>query len=329
MTAEELLKIHPLNAVKLMAAERYGSPATPDWFIVKRIYSSNTDPTAMVELEFNELFVPIAHRWKRNQSMTVSVNKMDLSLLSKGPALSLTINTLFDDKSCKELIGERYAHTGIVLTDNDIEPVEAVPSITAVPASNKSIRWWGMLPVVIKTAVNEIGKYIKRPDVVLDYSSTFTQATLLSGIVNALNKTNSTQLPIEIPLESVTILNGTLQEAGNEADKFNTSVDIRFTHPYDGDLTVRYGRRSFHQTFGNPIPVKGFGTLTMVEVLEAINAFQQTAISLDELEPYTIPTEVVRGEVQLKEGKERIVIKGSSTAHVGEIWVEFIKDYIP
>lgn len=329
MTPEELLGLHPLYAAKVMAAEKYGAPATPDWFVIRSITASPDDPIAEVVLELNELFVPISHRYDKDPTVTVTLKKMSLGLLSSARPLVLSISPLHEDKTYADLLKEKFNHLGLIFTDDDFEDVLPEEGENQLNASAKSLRWFSTTPVTVNKIVEYIDKYIKRREVVLDYKSTFTEDSLLSGIIDVLNKTNSTELPLAISHETAQLVSGVPREVGNETDRTNTEIDLSFSYPYAGELTVRYNRRSFHRTYAGPVQIKDFGTLTMDGVIEKINSSLDAGLTLEELEPFEIPKETVRGEVELKEGKYRLFIKGSSIAHVGEIWIELIKDYVP
>ena len=99
--------------------------------------------------------------------------------------------------------------------------------------------------------------------------------------------------------------------------------------PYSGTITVAYNRRAFYRTFTNPVHIKDFGNLTVAKILDIINTTLDAGLTLDELEPFTVPTEIVRGETQLLEGKYPIQIKPSSIAHYGDVWITLEKDYVP
>lgn len=329
MTPEKLLGFHPLYAAKVMAAEKYGAPATPDWFVIRSIVARPSDPIAELVLELNELFVPISHRYGKDHSVTVTLEKINLGLLSNARPLVLSISPLHEDKTYADLLKEKFSHLGLVFTNDDFEDTLPEEGENQLNASGKSLRWFSTTPVTVNSIIEYIDKYIKRREVVLDYKSTFTENSLLSGIIDVLNKTNSTELPLSISHGTVQLVSGVPRVAGNETDRTNTEIDLTFSYPYAGELTVRYNRRGFHRTYAGPIQFKDFGTLTMDKVIEKINSSLDAGLTLEELEPFEIPKETVRGEVELKEGKYRLFIKDSSIAHVGEIWIELIKDYVP
>lgn len=329
MTAEDLLQLHPLRAIKIMAAKQYGKPATPDWFVVKKVFSNKDKSIAEVELEFNELFVPLSHRYDKSMVFKVKMDKLDLNLLGVGGPIEIALSVFHEDKSYKELVSERYNYTNMVFTDDDFDA--DIPNVkdTVLRASDKSLRWFGEVPVKITMMIEKISKYIRRSDVIVDYNSSFTKSDLLFSLVDGLNKSNSTELPVLIDQGSVSYVTGNPIVIGNEIDRVNTAIDLRFAHPYSGDLRISYNRRSFHKTYGNPVVIKGFGTLSMNDVLSSINKSLGVTLEMEELEPFTIPTEIVRGEVQLKEGKYRLMVKGNSLVNVGEIWIQLVKDYLP
>lgn len=329
MTAEELLTINPILAAKMMAARLLGHPATKDWFVVKKIQGSTTDQICDIYLEYNELYVPLAYRYGKEDPIKISLSKIDLSLLNdKGP-IHLNISSIFTNRTYVELLREKYSDLGIVFADTDIE--DRLPDIndTAISASSKSIRWYGSLEVSVKLIIENINKFIKRNSVVLDYSSEFTEDNLLYDLVSGLNRINITELPIPISASVVSFKDSIPHILDNETERYNTKIVLTFGYPYSGDLEVQYNRRNFHRTFNDPVHIKDFGDITIDKVLAEINTKLDSGLTLDELEPFTIPTEMVRGNKELKEGKYVINIKESSIAHFGDIWITLEKKYEP
>lgn len=329
MTAEELLTINPILAAKMMAANLVGHPATKDWFVVKEIHGSAMVQRCDIFLEYNELYVPLVHRYGNNHPMKISLNKIDLSLLNgKGP-VELSISSIFTDRSYVDLLAEKYSGLGIVFIDTDLEDKFPNVTDTSVSASDKSMRWYGNLNVTVTMIVENINKFVKRNSVVLDYNSEFTEDNLLYDLISAIGRSNITEIPVPISASSVSFKDRVPHILDNGTERYNTKITLTFGYPYSGDLEVHYNRRNFHRTFNDPVHIKDFGDLTMETILNEINSKLDSGLTLSELEPFTIPTEMVRGNNELKEGKYVINIKESSIAHFGDIWITLEKKYDP
>lgn len=329
MTAEELLKRHPLYAAKIMAAIEHGSPATPDWFVVKKVFSDKNASLAEIEFEYNELFVPAKYRLGNQETIVVPISKMNLSLLSANGPVDLTVSSLFPDKKYVELFVEKFSHVGIVFTEDDLD--NKIPKLTdtALSTTDKSVRWYGKVNVQIREVVEKAIKYVRRKEVILDYNKSFNSNSVLPGLISGINRDNSTELPIPIKSTGMSFVDGVVREIDSQDAKVNTAIDVVFSYPYSGNLTLHYNRRSFHKTFSNPVICKGFGSLTENDVLTIVNFRLQSDIKMSELYPFTVPKETVRGEVQLAEGRHRLLLKETSLAHLGEVWIEYVKDYVP
>ena len=329
MTAEELLVINPLLAIKRMAARVVGHPATEDWFVVKAVYGSSSDQIAEVTLEYNELFVPFEYRYTREPIIHLDIAKIDLGLLAVNGPIRLNISSVFHDRTYVELLRERFSDTGMVFTDTDIAKTTPDPDDQLITASNRSVRWYGSVAVDIHVIVESITKFIKRPVAMLDHSSEFTVDNLLHDLVTAVNRNNITELPIAPSSSAVQYVDGVVTATGTDQDRQNSTIELEYGYPYSGTITVAYNRRAFYRTFTNPVHIKDFGNLTVTKILDIINTTLDAGLTLDELEPFTVPTETVRGEIQLLEGKYPIQIKSSSIAHYGDVWITREKDYVP
>ncbi len=328
MTAEELLTVNPLLAVKMAAADLVGKPAIPDWFVIRSIRTSSLIQEAQITLEMNELFVPYPYRSKITQPIEMTINKIDLSLLSTNGPIDLKVSSIFHDKSYVELLTEKYSHVNLIIVQDDIKELTPLPSDTTITASERSVRWYGKADVRIELVIENISKFIKRSTLVIDHTPDYNEGTVLNDLVSALNRVNLTELPLPVSTSTVEFLDGVPTVETNEVDKTNTSIVLKFSYPYSGTHTVFYNRRDFHRTFTNPVNIKAFGDLSMEGLLGVINETLKSDISLSELEDFDIPKVVELGETRLVEGRYMLSIKETSIAHYGDIWFTLERDYV-
>lgn len=329
MTAEELLKQDPMMAVKQMAASIAGHGATPDWFVIRKISTHRTLPVAVVDLDYNELFVPLELRHGITTPMSIAVDKMDLGLLNVGGPVRLNLSSIYTEKSYRDLLAEAFNHVGLVITEEDIAPVTPNLSDTEVKAADTSVRWYGSVKVDMNLIEEDIEKFIKISHVILDHTKVYSVDSVLNDLRLALNRTNPTTLPVTITEEMVAFLDGNVTLTRNHTHRGNSQIDLAFDYPYSGSLTVTYNRRNFHRTFTNPILLEPTGPITPEEVLEGINEELESDIRMEELEPFAIPTANHAGREMVVEGRYMLSLKPESIAHVGDIWIELRRDYGP
>lgn len=327
MTIEELLRKDPLVAVKKLAAEELSKDAREEWFVVSSVDNITYEDKSIVYLELNGLFVPYEVRSSIEQPIELIVDKLNLNLFNTSGPLYIKMSSIFPNKTYVELLNEKFSNVGLIMTDRDIVDKKISVLDTEILANNKSIRWYGKLDINVDLVVEDISRFVKRKDIILEHTVDFNIDSVLVDLTLGLNRINVTELPIAIGSNSTMFVNGIPSIIDNEISKVNTSIDVRFTYPYSGILTLNYNRRTFPTTYSNPIHFKSDTSLTFETIVETINQKLKSDITIDEINTFTPPTVTVRGEEMLVEGKYRLSIKESSIAHLGDIWITLERDY--
>lgn len=315
LTPEKLLRVKPLQAVKEMISERWPG-SKPEWFVIKTIKGSRHDNAFTMTVRLSNLYVPLEIRHKHKVVFEYSFTKLDISMLNHEGPIVLPISSIKSTPSLTSLLDDYFMSRGdLKFDDTDFEEPNdpIIPGSKTILTSLGSYRWSGSLNLDI-TVVNEpITKYLLRTECVLDHTSEFSISTLCHRLTNALNEMNIGLLPLSLDPEWVNINTNSMTAIGNESDQLNTKLDISldvYGSPYEGSVTITYGRKSFYMTYNRPVVITPV-TTGNVDILNVINQKCSSAITLSELDwPSTRPV-----------GKYPLPIVSSSLAHVGHIWV--------
>lgn len=330
ITPERLLTLHPEDALRHMIADRYGPPSKPEWFAIQKVTTQGGSDKALALVSYNDLYVPLDYRVNRRSSMEYVWDKLDITLLSQLGPVELKLSTVYPIKPYWELMKEKYSHVGLQFAPEDFQSfLPSEVGLVSLPVSHTSLRWHGTLPVQITMQRADIKLHVIDTRAILDLGPTHRVATVLSDIVLALTRRNGETLPIALSEGSVHYTDGVPRISGNETDETNTEIELAFDHPYTGNLTVQYNRRSFYRTYTHPVKVKAYHDITRDELLALVQSHTKSSITSEELGDLVLEKETVAGRLELVERKYIWSVKPTSLAHVGEIWIVTEKLYVP
>lgn len=315
LAPEKLLRVKPLQAIKEMLSERWPG-SKPEWFVIKSMRGSRASDDFIVTVRLSNLYVPLDIRHRHHVDFEYTFTKLDISMLNyKGPIV-LPISSIKTTPPLIDLLGDYFLpYGGFKFDETDFEGIHdpVIPGTKTLETDLGSYRWSGTLDVDIVVVNEPIGKYLLRTDCVLDHTVIFSVSSLQLMLTNALNEINIGLLPLPLYPEWVVLDTESIESVGNESDQLNTKINISldsYGSPYEGNVTITYGRKSFYMTYNRPVVIAANVT-SNASVLELINTKCGAAVDLVEIEwPVTRPS-----------GRHPLPIVSSSIAHVGHIWV--------
>lgn len=326
ISPESLLSKDPVLAIQMMAAHQLGNEFNHEWLVLKEVVSKPGTAKTIVHLDLNELTVPYHQRHNVRQPLMLAFDKMDVSLLNVNGPIPLHVSSIFPARSYLELLQDHFNNTFMVLTEDDVEDLYPDPSDTHITIRDQSLRWYGDLAVNVNLIVEDINRFIKHRELILLHDVDYRSSNIPFLLTESLNNVNVTLIPQ--PLSTNLIEEVSIPRAvGLDTGKTNTEIDLRFSYPYSGILTVTYNRLSFYRTYSHRPIIRGRSDLTTDEVIAQLNSILSTTLTVDDLVPFEIPTVERPDGVYIKDGTLMLTIVPESLGYYGNIWIELNHDY--
>lgn len=316
-TLNELLSMNPLKAIKEIMLDRLQIRAEEHWFTIRAISGRYDNSVGTLYLELNNLECPPLLSSQFKGDLVYYFEKLNLNKLNSKGTITLPLNSLSMNLPIHEIMEQYYITKGVRFIPEDFSTTTITRNLTKLRAGNSSTRWYGELDVIVKVADEPILDYVKNNKLPTPFDNTIGVSTILDYFTKTLNSDNKSTLPVPLRNNSYSLQANTVTRIGNDGDALNTSIVLRLMMDYSGDLTVHYTRRSFGETFSNPLLFVNKGNLTKQDIVDGINQRKKSNITLNDLVPFDIPS----NEKWTKQ-KFYVRFKETSLLYTGEIWLE-------
>lgn len=317
ISPEKLLSLDPLYALKSMISEHWPM-SKPEWFVIEEINAEESRSEIKVRARLSNLYVPFIIRAKYKDNYTFKLSRLNISVLNNRGPIKLFISSIKKELGLVDMLTSHFKSKGNILFSKEdfVEPDMVLQEgSTSAIVSDGSYRWYGILNLLTVVVKEYIEEYVKRTNCIMDHTPTFSTSTVKSTIVNSLNQQNSATLPVPLIDAWCSIDPVTVEIIGNESDQINTKITLHLddaSSPYQGQLDITYGRRSFYKTYTHPVKLP-LTVTTEQDILDVINNKLGAGLTAGELLlPESRPV-----------GIHPINIVQSSIAHVGLLWVDY------
>lgn len=309
---ETLLKMHPLEAVRMQIQEKVRAPLKATHLNIAKPVSLGGLRTR-VHATIDKKNAPV-ELWDRVGELVFEYDRLDLGSFTDGMD---TFRSSQLPTASDELLRALLSPYDVVVDSKDVVPaIYTELGVAEIIAGDESYRWIGSMIMTISGQAFEITTLIRNTTFTLPFTASFNSSSVLTDLVLRLNLTNP-GLPKAISTSMLTV--DLPEQIGADDEGENTRLMLTFNGiPYLGSFPVIYQRRSFPKSFRYSIKLSGPQVGNATQLASLLSASMGCTITAADIASQALTVLPVGSKQEIA-----VNFHKDSLAYVGSILVEY------